>query len=184
MSLITPKFRVSYPSVFKPEVNRLSNKEEFSVTALFTKESDLTALKDAAQAAITEKWGPDKTKWPTNLRTPFRDQAERKKEGVLPAGHEEGAVFLKLKSKTKPGVVDQNVQPIISESEFYPGCWAVASINAYAYDQAGNRGVAFGLNNLQKVGEGEPLGGKSTPDMDFKPVEGASSGADATSMFS
>lgn len=183
MSLITPKFRASYPNVFKPELNQLSKKEEFSITALFPKAADLTALKNAAQEAIIKTWGEDKTKWPPNLRTPFRDQAERKKEGVLPAAHEEGAIFMKFKSKSKPGVVDESVQKIIDEAAFYPGCWAVASVNAYTYDQAGNKGVAFGLNNVQKVGDDEPLGGKTSPDMDFKPVAGATEGADATSMF-
>lgn len=190
----TPTFRVSYPNVFKAKKNDLNGKDEFSVVALFKKGEDLTALKAAAAKAITDKWGPDKFKWPQNLRTPFRLQEERAKEvdgkRILPAGHEEGAVFLNLKSSQRPGVVDQNVQDILDESQFYAGCFARASVNAYAYDQKGNRGVSFGLGNIQKVKDGEPLGNRARPEADFAPIAvepGAASAAttgSATDIFS
>lgn len=188
----TPTFRVSYPNVFKAKKNDLNGKDEFSVVALFKKGEDISGLKAAAQKAIVDKWGPDKAKWPTNLRSPFRDQAERAKEvdgkRILPAGHEEGAIFLNLKSSQRPGVVDQNVQDILDESQFYAGCYARASVNAYAYDQKGNRGVSFGLGNIQKVKDGEPLGNRAKPEQDFAPIaveETATGGqASATDIFS
>lgn len=186
----TPVFRVSYPNVFKAKKNDLNGKDEFSIVALFKKGEDLSALKAAAQKAITDKWGPDKAKWPTNLRSPFRDQAERAKEvdgkRILPAGHEEGAIFINLKSSQRPGVVDQNVQDILDESLFYAGCWARASVNAYAYDQKGNKGVSFGLGNIQKVRDGDPLGNRARPEQDFAPIADTSTGTtpeDATSIF-
>ena len=86
-NVMTPEFRVSYPHVFKPQKNDLSGEMEYSLVALFPKGADLAKLKDAAQQAIVEKWGADKSKWPSNLRSPFRDQAERKKEGKLPEGY-------------------------------------------------------------------------------------------------
>lgn len=180
----TPTFRVSYPNVFKPKRNELNGQDEFSIVALFKKGEDLTALKTAAQKAIVDKWGPDKAKWPANLRSPFRLQEERAKEvdgkRILPAGHEEGAVFLNLKSKQRPGVVDQNVQDILEESQFYAGCYARASVNAYAYDQKGNRGVSFGLGNIQKVRDGDPLGNRAKPEQDFAPIATTDSGTTAT----
>jgi hypothetical protein len=166
----TPKFRVSWPKVFKPELNKLSGKTEYSITALFPKGTDLSAMKKAAENAIIEKWGADKIKWPKTLKSPFRDQGEKEVDGSLPAGYEKGAIFINLKSKNKPGVVDQNVQAILDEADFYAGCYAIASVNAYAYDQAGNRGVSFGLNNIQKVADGEPLSGRSKPENDFAAV--------------
>lgn len=191
MKVITPEFRVSFPKVFKAEFNKMSKKEEFSVVALFKHGQDLSALKTAIKAVLTEEFGPDQTKWPKNIRSPLRDQGEKIKvdektgKEVIPAGHEKGAIFLNLKSKTRPGVVDQSVQPIIDESEFYAGCWAIASVNAYFYDQAGNKGVSFGLNNLQKVRDGDPLGGRSKPEADFAPIAGAADTAkgDAASLF-
>jgi hypothetical protein len=188
-TVMTPKFRVSFPNVFKPKKNELSGKDEYSVMALFPKDADLTSLKKAAQEAIEEKWGKDRNKWPQNLKTPFRDQGEKAKfdeasgKKVLPVGHVEGAIFMNLKSSQRPGVVDQNVQDMIVETDFYAGCWARATVSAYAYDQKGNKGVAFGLQNIQKVAEGEPLSGRLKAIDEFAPVEGAAEGKDATSLF-
>lgn len=178
-NLVTPKFRVSFPKVFKAEINKLNGKAEYSVVALFSKGEDMKALNAAVDAAINEKW-PDLAKRPKNLRMPLRDQGEKAKEGQLPAGHAEGAMFLNLKSKNKPGVVDENVQPIIDESQFYPGCYAIASVSVYAYDQAGNRGVGIGLTNIQKVADGEPFSGRPTAEATFKPVAQAAGGSAET----
>lgn len=186
----TPVFRVSYPNIFKPKLNELNGKNEYSLVALFPKGADLSALQKAATAAATKKWGADKTKWPKNIRSPFRDQGERAKDvdgkSVLPAGYEAGAIFLTLKSKEKPGVVDQQVNDIMDESEVYAGCYMKASVNAYAYDEKGNRGISFGLGNLQKVKDGESLGGRTRAQDDFSAVEGeAAAGGDgsASSLF-
>lgn len=169
-NLVTPKFRVSYPKVFKPEVNTMSGKSEYSVVALFDKNADLTKLRAAIKEAIEEKWGKDPAKHPKNLRSPLRDQGERAKDGVLPNGYVKGAVFITLKSKEKPGVVDEQVQPILDESTFYSGCYAHAAVSVYAYDQAGNRGVGIGLTNIQKVADGEPISGRPKPEASFTPV--------------
>src|SRR5690348_8229642 len=111
--VLTPKFRVSYPSVFKPRKNELSGKEEYSLVALFPKGTDLRVLEQEAARALEAKWGKDKTQWPKPLKSPFRDQGERAKivdgKKVLPEGHEEGAIFINLKSTQRPGVVDEGV---------------------------------------------------------------------------
>lgn len=175
--MVTPQFRVSFPAVFKAKLNKLNNKQEYSVQALFKKGEDLTKLKETVKLAIEEKWGKDKNKWPKNIRTPFKDQSDRAKENEetgemeLPDGYEAGAIYLNLKSTSRPAVVDQNVEPILDETQFYGGCWAKASINAKAYSQAGNHGVSFYLNNIQKVGDGTPFGSRSRPEDDFAPVE-------------
>lgn len=165
--VITPTFRVSFPNVFRPAkpMAGATGDPKYGLTMLFEKGEDLTKLKDAVKEACTEKWGADQSKWPKNLRSPFRDQGEKTYDGYV-----EGAVFVNATSKQKPGVVDANLDDIIDESEFYAGCYARASINAFAYDTAGNRGVAFGLNNVQKLKEGEPLGGRARPEDDFEPV--------------
>lgn len=178
-TVITPEFRVSYPNVFKAKMNTLSEKEEFSLVALFDADADLSELKKAAKDAIIKKWGADKDEWPENLKSPFRKQEERGKKvdgkKVLPNGYEEGGIFINLKSKQRPGVVAADGQThIYEETDFYAGCYARASIRAYAYDAKGNRGVAFGLNNLQKVRDGDPLGGRMKAEDEFAPVKGSS----------
>lgn len=184
-NVVTPKFRVSYPNVFKAKKNDLNGKDEFSLVALFPKGTDLSKLKAIAHAAVVEKFGADQAKWPKNLRSPFRLQDEREKDGVMPAGYEKGAYFMNLKSSQRPGLVDQNVQDIIDQSTFYAGCFAVASVNAYAYQQKGNAGVSFGLGNIQKVSDGDPLGSRTRPQDDFAPIEGAQDlgGQNASSIF-
>lgn len=189
----TPVFRVSFPNVLKPKFNKLSNKEEYSVVALFPKGTNLDVLKKAAQEAIVEKWGSDQKKWPKNLRTPFRKQDEKATETddgrkVYPQGMEEGGIFINLKSMQRPGVVDQKVEDIISEADFYAGCYARASVSCYAYAQVGNAGVSFGLRNIQKVKEGDPLGSRTRAQDDFAPIASTDSpstesASDAGSLF-
>lgn len=188
-STMTPTFRMSYPNVFTPRKNELSGKDEYGTVCLFEKGENLSKLEALCRAAMEKKWGKDQTQWPKPIRSPFRDQGEKAKmvdgKRVLPAGHVDGAIFINLKSSQRPGVVDQNVQRVIDESQIYAGCYARATITAYAYEQKGNRGVAFGLVNLQKVKDGEPLSGRNQPEADFVPVEGAGETATtASGLFS
>lgn len=182
-NVLTPVFRVSYPAVLKPKHNKLNDKMEYSVVALFPKGADMSNLKKAAQAALVEKFGADQKKWPKNLKTPFRDQGEKEKDGALPSGHEKGAIFMNLKSTQKPGVVNEQVEDIIDESDFYAGCFARATVRAYAYSQAGNAGVNFGLANIQKVKDGDPFGSRTRAEDDFQPIEQENSDGTASSVF-
>ena len=179
----TPQFRVAFPQVFQPKKNDLNGKDEYSVVALFAPGTDLKALKIAAQEAIIKKFGADKAKWPKGMRSPFRDQGDREKENddgvmVMPQGYVKGAIYLNLRSSQKPGVVDNQVQDIIDSSEFYGGCYAIASINAYAYNQKGNKGVSFGLGNIQKIKDGDAFGNRTKPEEDFTAVAGSEAGED------
>lgn len=170
---MTPRFRVSFPQVFTSKLNELNGKQEYSIVALFDKTSDLSKLKKAVEDVIAEKWPNPKTR-PSNIRTPFRDQGERAKEiegkEVLPSGYTKGAVFCTFKSQQKPGVINQRKETIIDSADFYAGCYAIATVRPYAYDNKGNRGVAFGLGNIMKMAEGDPLTGRSTPEESFAGV--------------
>jgi len=184
----TPEFRVAFPHVFKPKKNNLSGDDEFCLVALFPKGANLNGLKKAAMDAVIETWGPDKNKWPKGLKTPFKDQGEREKTNddgstSLPDGYEKGCVYLNLKSTQRPSVVDQAVQEILNPTEFYGGCWAIASVNAYTYDHTVNKGVTFGLGNVQKSKEDDAFGNRSTPQDDFTPVVGAETEQSATDIF-
>lgn len=187
MGVLTPKFRVSYPNVFNARENEMSGKMEYSVVALFDKGTDLSELRKVAKEAVIKKWGADEKKWPKTLKSPFRDQGEREKEdGTMPEGYVEGAKFLNLKATRRPGLVDQELNDIIDETKFYGGCYARAEVNAYAYDMKGNKGVAFGLNNLQKVADGDPFGNRTPASEAFSPIEEVEEGTqptDPTSIF-
>lgn len=172
-NVVTPKFRISYPHLFRAKKNELSGKDEFSCVALFDKDADLSELKKAAAAACEKKWGSDKAKWPKKLNLPFRDQGDKESDdGTLPDGMTKGAIYMNLKAKNAPGLVNQKREEILDETEIYAGCYCRAQVNAYAYSQAGNNGVAFGLNHVQKLAEGKPLGGGRTKARDaFTDVE-------------
>ncbi len=190
-SVNTPKFRVAFPNVFRPKKNDLNGKQEYSIVALFAKGEDLSGLKKAATQALEKKFGKDPKAWPKNLRTPFRPQEDREKEGengerIMPKGYVRGAIYLNLRSEERPGVVDHNVESIIDSSDFYGGCYAIASLHAYAYDTRGNKGVSFGLGNIQKVGDGEHFGSRTRPEQDFKAVETENDNSESSNvdMFS
>jgi len=178
-TLRTPEFRVSYPSVFEAKLNDLNGKNEYSLVALLPcgpKDASLAALRAAAQEALVKKFGANKNKWPRKLNSPFRLQEERAKtddngNDVLPDGYEKGHCFLTLKSTRKPQIINRRREDIEDANDFYAGCWAMASVQAYAYDVKGNAGVAFGLRNLQKVRDDKALGGSSSAYDDFEQLE-------------
>lgn len=170
-TLVTPEFRVAFPKVFKAERNDLNGNDEFSLVALFPKDADLSELKGAIKAAAVEKFGD---KLPTNLRSPLRDGEEKRREdGSLPPGYD-GALFVNMKCRKRPGVVDASLQDIIDETEFYGGCYARAQVHVQAYDQKGNKGVGVYLNHVQKLREGEPFGaGRVSASEAFGAAEGS-----------
>lgn len=179
----TPTFRVSYPAIFEPRANKMKRGElEFSVMAIFKLGENLDAMRRAAHAACVTKFGPDKTKWPAKLTSPFKTE---KSDGSLPDALEKGAIFMSFAAKSKypPVVVDQNMQEIIEPRMFYAGCYAKARVQAYAYAFEGVKfGVSFGLRAVQLIADGEPLGGSRVKIEDaFQPVAGGVGGASSPS---
>lgn len=180
--VVTPEFRVSFPAIFKP-VSFEGGDAKYKVNMMFPKKTNLDAMKALAKAAIEDKW-PDKATRPKGLRNPFRDGDTEKPDWPEYAD----TIFASATSKMKPGLVDDQMEPIIEESEFYAGCYARASVTAYAYDTAGNKGVAFGLQHIQKLRDGEPFSGRGNPEDDFEAVasveeESSPAGAEKTEDF-
>lgn len=151
--ILTPVFRVSFPELFKTRSFN-GGAEKFSVTMLFPVGEKLTEMKAAAKAAAVEKWGK---KIPETLRIPFRKTDEKPDL----AGYEPGAIFVKAVANPDfpPERLDIHGQKILSAADIYAGCFARAFVACFAYDAAGNKGVSFGLRSIQKVADGEPLGG-------------------------
>jgi hypothetical protein len=179
----TPKFRASFVWAFKPQppMEGSQGEPKYGVTMLFDatarKTPNYQAMKDLAVHAAKEKFGdklkPDGKGWFHGLRNPFRDGAEKPElDGY------EGMTFASATSKMQPGIVDQNLQRIISEEDYYSGCFSRATVTAYGYDKAGNKGVAFGLQNLQKVGDGDRFSGRTAAEDDFDSVDDFVEGGD------
>ena len=163
--VVTGVVRLSYEHVWEPaSVN--GSKPKYSVSLIIPKEDTKTiaAINAAIDAAIKEGAGKFGGKVPPKgaLKLPLRDgDAERDDEAYR------NAYFVNANSTTAPQIVDRAVQPILDRSEVYSGCYARVSINFYAFNSNGNKGVACGLGNIQKVRDGEPLGGKSSAADDF-----------------
>lgn len=178
IQLVTKRFRVSYPNVFKPRTNEMSGKDEYNVQALWPKGTDLTELLTAIESVKVAKWGPDETKWPKFKYEPLKPHGktdEKTGKVTYPDGHEEGGMSANLKCNadvSKPVVTKNKGKDLITDpADFYAGCWAVAQISVSAYDAPGNKGVSLYLNSICKVGDGEPLSGRMKPEDAFSAIE-------------
>jgi hypothetical protein len=170
MKVITGKdTRWSYANVWEPKsIN--GGTPKFSVSLIIPKSDTKTveAIKKAIEAAYKE--GEAKLKGNSksvpkleSIKTPLRDgDIERPDDEAY-----KDSYFINANSNTPPGIVDAGVQPILTRSEVYSGVYGRASINFYAFNSNGNRGIACGLNNLQKIRDGEPLGSRATAESDF-----------------
>ena len=174
MKVITgPNTRWSYCNVWQPKsIN--GGTPKYSVSLIIPKSDTVTINKIKAAIEAAYKEGEAKLKGNGRsvpalsvLKTPLRDgDAERPDDEAYA-----NAYFVNANSATAPGIVDADRQPILDTSEVYSGVYGRASINFYAFNSNGNKGIACGLNNLQKVRDGEPLGGKSRPEDDFADEE-------------
>ena len=161
--------RWSYANVWDPK-SIDGGKPKYSVSLIIPKDDTATVnkIKAAIQAAYEEGQsklkGNGKTVPPLSaIKNPLRDGDLEKPDDAAYAG----CYFVNANSATAPGVVDADRQPIIERSEVYSGVYGRASINFYAFNVNGNRGIACGLNNLQKIRDGEPLGGRASAESDF-----------------
>jgi hypothetical protein len=179
-NIVTPEFRGAFVSVFKATAmkGQADAKPKYSVRAVFMPGTDISALKKAAAEAATEKWGQA---LPKTLRNPFRKNEELDNP-VVGAPDDAIVVTFSANEDRRPGVVDAKLQDILDDSECYSGAYYRAQVRAFGYDTAGNKGVAFGLQNLQKLRDGEPLGGRMPASKAFTPVEGAT-GTAASALF-
>lgn len=169
---ILQNVRFSYCNVWQPS-GFDGGEQKYSVSILIPKSDQATLQK--VQAAVQAAMQADAGKLATNgavnpntLRTPLRDGDAERPEDPAYRGH----YFFNAASRQKPQIVDGNVNPILDQSEFYSGCYGNVSINFYGYNSNGNKGIAAGLRNIQKVKDGEALSGGSTAAEDFGPVGG------------
>lgn len=161
--------RWSYVNAWEPKsINGGAPKYSVSLIIPKTDTKTLEKIRAAIQAAYEE--GQSKLKGNgrsvpalSALKTPLRDgDAERPDDEAYANSY-----FVNANSGTAPGIVDADRNPILERSEVYSGVYGRASINFYAFNSNGNKGIACGLNNLQKIRDGEPLGGKSRAEDDF-----------------
>lgn len=162
--VVTGIVRFSYANVFEAKSINGSD-PKFSCSLLIPKDDKETiaAIHKAIEAAKQAGIGKFGGKIPAKLKLPLRDGDEERPEDEAYAGH----YFINANSAQKPGIVDKNLKPIMDTTEFYSGCYGRASINFYAFNTNGNKGIACGLNNLMKTADGEALSGRTNAEDDF-----------------
>ena len=160
---VTGKVRFSYANVFQP-AETPNGVLKYSVSILIPKSDKDTVARfqkafDEVKAANANYFGGS---IPKMLKGGLRD-GDAEKDDPVYAGH----YFINASSNEKPGIVDGDLNPILDQSEFYSGCYGRASITLYPYDTSGSKGIAAGLNNVQKLEDGDKLGGSTSAAADF-----------------
>lgn len=163
--IVTGKVRLSYAFLFNPRSNFEGDDPKYSTTLLIPKsdKETLRKLRAAQQHVLKTKFGKVPGKWKDTIH-------DGDTEADLETNPEYADHFyVSVATDRKPGIIDLNRDPILDSTEVYSGCYARVSLNAYAYDhKTGGKGVGFGLRHVQKVSDGEPLGGVLTsPEDDF-----------------
>ena len=161
--------RLSFANIWEPKsIN--GGDEKYSVSCIIPKsdKATLTKIHNAIEAAKEEakgkKWGG---KVPPNLKMPLRDGDIDRPDDEAYAG----CYFLNANSREKPQIVDKDVQPILDQTEVYSGCYGNITVTFFGYNSNGNRGIAAGLGNIQKVKDGDPLGGRARASDEFTTVD-------------
>lgn len=164
-----PRTRWSYANVWEPKsIN--GSVPKYSISLLIPKDDTVTV--DKINRAIQAAYEDGQAKLKGNgksvpplavLKTPLRDGDLERPDDPACAGH----YFINANNSQKPGIVDADRQPIIDRNEVYSGCYGRASVNFFAFNSNGNKGIACSLNNLQKIADGEPLGGHTRAEDDF-----------------
>lgn len=165
--VVTGKVRFCYVNVFEPTAMNEGDTPKYNICILIPKTDTKTlekinkaieAAKQAGKAKLADKNG----RILANLKLPLRDGDEERPDDPAFEDH----YFINANSMRQPSIVDRSLNPIMSRDEFYSGCYGRASINFYAFNVS-SKGIAAGLNNLQKLEDGEMLAGGSTAEEDF-----------------
>lgn len=165
-TLITPEGIASYAYVFRPQASMNPGEEpKYAITLLLDEDADLSKLKKACLDKAEDKFGSKAKEMIKRgkLRWPFRSGNEDYPDDELYADK----TFIKASSSDKPQIVDEDRKPITDETEFYSGALCRISLFPFAYERKGNKGISFILNNIQKLGEGERISGRTSAADDF-----------------
>lgn len=166
--VITGKVRASFVHVFEPQsVNGSEPKYSCSFIIPKSDTETIAAIKAAIEQAKQDGVAKFGGKIPPNLKHPLRDGDIDRPDDPNYAD----SYFVNANSKERPGLVDRRRIPITDPLELYSGCYVRASINFFAFNTNGNKGVAAGLGNIQKWADGEPLNGRVRAEDEFEALD-------------
>ena len=180
--VVTGKVRLSYVNLLAPRAQKQGDRLKYSTTLLIpkadvaTKERIDNGILAAMQEGVTSRWNGER---PIQVSIPIYDG-----DGARPAGDSfseecKGHWVMTAYSELKPQIVDLAMKELVSSTEIYSGMYARVSIRFFPYLNSGKKGIGCCLGNVQKLEDGEPLGGRTTAADDFgggygtAPVQGA-----------
>lgn len=180
--VLTGECRLSYVNLTTPKVPQQGGDPKYSVTLLIPKSDAATkadidaSIKAAYEDGVNKKWGGARPQ-PRGI---VHDGDGLRPSG-LPFGDEcKGHWVINTSSKNKPQVVGiDNINCELAPQDIYSGMYARVTLNFYAYDTAGGKGVGCGLGNVLKTRDGEPLGGGASASTDFAGLENPGYGQQA-----
>lgn len=156
IKFVTPELRLSYCHLLEPRKMSENSQAKYGVTVLIPK-SDTKLIKlieSKMEEAIAENQDKLKGKKAKALKMPLRDGDDKADENPEYEGH----LFMNIASKDKPLIIDTDRNEVINSREIYSGMRGKVSFNFYAFDTDGNKGIACGLNAVQKTNDDEPFG--------------------------
>jgi hypothetical protein len=164
--VVTKKVRFSYANVWTPTAVEEGQEKKYNTSILIPKTDTVTIekIEKAIETELEILKGKNNGKLPKKYHNPLKDGDEEYPEDE----NYHGMMYLRAASKTQPGIVDKDTEPILNQDEFYSGCWGRASLNFYVFNLDMNKGVGVGLNHVQKLEDGEHLGGgRASAEDDF-----------------
>lgn len=167
--IVVQGVRFSYVHVFEPTAITEDGPRKYNISIIIPKSNTkaLEKIRKAIELTFNDSVGFFGGKLPKVWKNPLRDGDTEKEDEAY-----NDSMFLSANSQFRPGVVDKDCQPIIDPEEFYSGCYGNVSINFYPFNVNGNKGIACGLCNIQKMKDGERLGGNgASAEEDFKDIE-------------
>ena len=170
-TIVTPEFRLAFPEVFVPKAAPNSTREVYSINMLFDKTADLKNLRLLLRDAIIAKWGEDQSKWPAVLGKAKLATAVGIKGWPIRDGDEvtwpgyPGNLFARASTTFQPQVIDRAKNEILDKNAIFGGLLCRAAVNAFAYDNSGNKGVSLGLSILQVLKDDGTRYGGGRPDV-------------------
>ena len=168
--VITGKVRFSYVNIFEPKKNEDGTDGKYGVTLLIPKSDTATLgkIKEAmteARENFCKRNGA--TALPQKPNHTLHDGDGVKDNGEPYSEECKGCYVIAVQSNQKPVIVDSFRNPITDVGEVYSGCYGRAAINFYGYSRNGKKGISAGLQSIQKLHDGEPLGGSRGSADDF-----------------
>ena len=161
--VVTGKVRFSYAHVFEPQepINGQGD-AKYSVTLLIPKSDTATLgkIKEAIAAArekFCQRNGANAL--PAKPNHTLRDGDGQRDSGDDFGPECKGCYVIKASSKFKPVIVDSFKNEITDPAEVYSGCYGRACIEFYGYNTAGSKGITAALLSIQKLHDGDRLGG-------------------------